>query len=68
MLTLKGLQVSTLVIRVHLPDFASYKVARDLYRRQPAVQSLLIKGRRRSVGYLCGNSKMAETLNWNLET
>jgi maleate isomerase len=49
---IKGLEVSKPVDQVKLPDYASYKVARDLYRRHPAVDSLLIQGRWRSVAYV----------------
>jgi maleate isomerase len=40
------------VDQVKLPDYASYKVARDLFRRHPEVDSLLIQGRWRSVAYV----------------
>ena len=51
-LAIKGLEVSKPVDQVKLPDYASYKVARDLYRRHPEVESLLIQGRWRSVAYV----------------
>ncbi len=48
-LDIKGLEVSRPVDQVKLPDYASYKVAHDLFRRHPDVDSLLIQGRWRSV-------------------
>ena len=51
-LEIKGLEVSKPVDQVKLPDYASYKVARDLFRRHPDVDSLLIQGRWRSVAYV----------------
>jgi len=51
-LAIKGLEVSKPVDQVKLPDYASYRVARDLFRRQPEVDSILIQGRWRSVAYL----------------
>jgi maleate isomerase len=51
-LAIKGLEVSKPVDQVKLPDYASYKVARDLYRQHPKVDSLLIQGRWRSVAYV----------------
>jgi maleate isomerase len=47
-----GLEVSKPVDQVKLPDYASYKVARNLFHRHPAVDSLLIQGRWRSVAYV----------------
>lgn len=49
---IKGLEVSKPVDQVKLPDYASYKVARELYLRHPQVDSLLIQGRWRSVAYV----------------
>jgi len=40
------------VDQVKLPDYASYKVARELYREHPDADSLLIQGRWRSVAYV----------------
>jgi maleate isomerase len=51
-LGIKGLEVSKPVDQVKLPDYASYKVARNLFHRYPAVDSLLIQGRWRSVAYV----------------
>ena len=51
-LEIKGLEVSKPVDQVKLPDYASYKVARDLFCRHPDVDSLLIQGRWRSVAYV----------------
>jgi hypothetical protein len=38
--------------QVKLPDYASYKVARELYRQHSKTDSLLIQGRWRSVAYV----------------
>jgi maleate isomerase len=51
-LAIKGLGVSKPVDQVKLPDYASYKVARELFRQHPNVDSLLIQGRWRSVAYI----------------
>ncbi len=51
-LAIKGLEVSKPVDQVKLPDYASYKVARELFRQCPEVDSLLIQGRWRSVAYV----------------
>jgi maleate isomerase len=51
-LTIKGLEVSKPVDQVKLPDYASYKVARELVREHAAVESILIQGRWRSVAYV----------------
>jgi maleate isomerase len=51
-LAIKGLEVSKPVDQVKLPDYASYKVARELFRQHPDVDSLLIQGRWRSVAYV----------------
>ncbi len=51
-LAIKGLEVAKPVDQVKLPDYASYKVARDLFLAYPEVDSLLIQGRWRSVGYV----------------
>jgi len=48
---IKGLEVSKPVDQVKLPDYASYKVARELFRAHPEVESLLLQGRRRTVAY-----------------
>ena len=48
----KGLEVAKPVDQVKLPDYASYKVARELFRRQPEVESLLLQGRWRTVAYV----------------
>ena len=49
---IEGLEVSKPVDQVKLPDYASYKVAHNLFDRHPAVDSLLIQGRWRSVAYV----------------
>jgi maleate cis-trans isomerase len=51
-LAIKGLEVSKPVDQVKLPDYASYKVARELNRLHPVADSLLIQGRWRSVAYV----------------
>jgi maleate cis-trans isomerase len=51
-LAIKGLEVARPVEQVKLPDFASYKVARELNRRHPVTDRLLIQGRWRSVAYV----------------
>lgn len=51
-LAIKGLEVSKPVDQAKLPDYASYKVARELFREHPEADSLLIQGRWRSVGYV----------------
>lgn len=51
-LAIKGLEVSKPVDQVKLPDYASYKVARELFLHHPKVDSLLIQGRWRSVAYV----------------
>lgn len=51
-LAIKGLEVSKPVDQAKLPDYASYKVARELFRQHPEVDSLLIQGRWRSVAYV----------------
>jgi maleate isomerase len=51
-LAIMGLEVAKPVDQVKLPDYASYKVARELNRRHPVTDSLLIQGRWRSVCYI----------------
>lgn len=51
-LAIKGLEVSKPVDQVKLPDYSSYKVARDLFHQHPEVDSVLIQGRWRSVAYV----------------
>jgi maleate cis-trans isomerase len=51
-LAIMGLEVAKPVDQVKLPDYASYKVARELNRRNPIADSLLIQGRWRSVAYI----------------
>jgi maleate isomerase len=51
-LAIKGLDVSKPVDQAKLPDYASYKVARELFREHPDADSLLIQGRWRSVAYV----------------
>lgn len=52
MLAIRGLEVSKTVGHVKLPDYASYKVARELYRQHSKTDSLLIQERWRSVAYI----------------
>jgi maleate isomerase len=49
---IKGLEVAKPVDQAKLPDYASYKVARELYREHPDVDSLLLQGRWRTVAYV----------------
>ena len=49
---IEGLEVSKPVDQVKLPEYSSYTVARNLFLRHPSVDSLLIQGRWRSVGYV----------------
>lgn len=49
---IEGLEVSKPVDQVKLPEYSSYKVARNLFQRHPTVDSLLIQGRWRSVAYV----------------
>jgi maleate isomerase len=51
-LAIKGLEVAKPVDQAKLPDYASYKVSRELFRKHPDVDSLLIQGRWRSVAYV----------------
>jgi maleate isomerase len=51
-LAIKGLDVSKPVDQVKLPDYASYKVARELFRDHRDVESLLLQGRWRTVAYV----------------
>lgn len=44
-----GLEVTKPVDQVKLPDYASYKVAKTLFRKYPSVDAILIQGRWRSV-------------------
>ena len=48
-LGIQGLEVSKPVDQAKLPDYASYRVARHVYRQHPKVDSILIQGRWRSV-------------------
>jgi len=51
-LAIDGLEVSRPVDQVKLPEYASYKVARELFRQYPKADSLLIQGRWRSVAHV----------------
>ena len=51
-LAIKGLEVSKPVDQVKLPDYSSYKVARELWRQNPGAESLLLQGRWRTVAYV----------------
>ena len=48
-LGMKGLEVTKPVEQVKLPDYASYKVARELFRQNSNTDAILIQGRWRSV-------------------
>ena len=51
-LGIQGLEVAKPVDQVKLPDYASYKVARQLFKQHPTVESLLLQGRWRTVAYV----------------
>jgi maleate isomerase len=51
-LAIKGLEVAKPVDQVKLPDYASYRIARELFHQHRDVDSLLIQGRWRSVAYV----------------
>ena len=51
-LAIKGLEVAKPVDQAKLPDYSSYKVARELFRQHAAVDSLLLQGRWRTVAYV----------------
>jgi maleate isomerase len=51
-LAIKGLEVSKPVDQVKLPDYASYRVAHELFLRHPEAESILIQGRWRSCAYV----------------
>ena len=51
-LAIKGLEVSKPVDQVKLPNYASYKLTRELYAQHITTDSLLIQGRWRSVAYI----------------
>ncbi|MDP9130779.1 MAG: hypothetical protein M3N35_10365, partial [Candidatus Binatota bacterium] len=51
-LAIKGLEVAKPVDQVKLPDYSSYKVARELWRQNPGADSLLLQGRWRTVAYV----------------
>jgi maleate cis-trans isomerase len=48
-LGIAGLEVTRPVEQVKLPDYASYKVARTLFRQHPGADAILIQGRWRSI-------------------
>jgi maleate cis-trans isomerase len=48
-LGIKGLEVTKPVEQVKLPDYASYRVARNLFQQNPTADAILIQGRWRSV-------------------
>jgi maleate cis-trans isomerase len=48
-LGIAGLEVTRPVEQVKLPDYASYKVARTLFRQHPGTDAILIQGRWRSI-------------------
>ena len=49
---IRGLEVARPVDQVKLPDYASYTVARNLYREHPKVDAILIQGRWRAVAWV----------------
>ena len=51
-LAIKGMEVAKPVDQVKLADYSSYKVARELFRQHPDVDSLLLQGRWRTVAYV----------------
>ena len=51
-LAINGLEVSKPVDQVKLPDYASYKVACQLFHGHPTADSILIQGRWRSCAYV----------------
>jgi maleate isomerase len=50
-LAIKGLEVVKPVDQAKLPDYSSYKVARELFKQHPNVDSVLLQGRWRTVAY-----------------
>ena len=51
-LAIEGLAVSKPVDQVELPDYSSHKVASELFRAHPEVESLLPQGHWRTVAYM----------------
>jgi maleate cis-trans isomerase len=51
-LAIECLAVSKPVDRVELPDYSSHKVASELFRAHPEVESLLPQGHWRRVAYM----------------
>ena len=51
-LAIKGMEVSKPVDQVKLPDYASYKVARELFRQHTDAECLLLQGRWRTVAHI----------------
>ena len=51
-LAIKGLEVGKPVDQVKLPDYAAYKVGRELFRENGEVESLLLQGRWRTVAHV----------------
>jgi maleate cis-trans isomerase len=49
---IRGLEVTRPVEQAKLPEYASYKVARDLFREAPSVDAIVVQGRWRSVAYV----------------
>jgi len=49
-LAISGLEVKKPVDQVKLPDYASYRLAKTLFQKNPSVDAILIQGRWRSVG------------------
>jgi maleate isomerase len=75
-LGITGLEVKKPVDQVKVPDYASYKVAKTLYRQNPSADAILIQGRWRSVAWVeelegdCGRpviSSTAASLWWVLQ-
>ena len=51
-LGISGLEVTKPVAQVKIPDYASYEVARTLYKGNPATDAVLIQGRWRSISWV----------------
>ena len=49
---IKGLEVARPVDQAKLPEYASYKLGRELFRQNSGVESLLLQGRWRTVAYV----------------
>jgi maleate cis-trans isomerase len=49
---ISGLEVTKPVEQIKLPDYASYKLARALYKQNPNIDAILIQGRWRSIAWI----------------